>query len=201
MTKNDEIFGGLKGKQRPFLRAYFNESNKDTYLNGTASAKAAKYKAKDDATFAAIGSENLRKLKDRIKIWLDEEGLSSNRLKTKLISLVHAKKHHIIKIKGHVNPDVLEPGVIVIGESNIMAWRGQGENAVPIDDGDTILAVPIEALETQRRSLDMALKIRGEYAPEEIKLDTTSQDDFTDDEREKLKELAKRMAMEAAKGK
>lgn len=166
MSKNNGIFDGLKGKQRPFLRAYLDETNPETYLNALASAKAAKYKAKNDNSFGAIGCENLKKLNSRIEKWLDEEGLSAKRLKLKLLSLIEAKQTHFHKVKGHVKPEDLPPGVIVIAESNKIALSGKGDDAEPFDDGDTIVAIPTDALETQRRSLDMALKVRGEYAPE-----------------------------------
>lgn len=46
----------LTDKQRLFVEAYLGEAG----LNATQAARLAGYKAKDDANFAVIGSENLR---------------------------------------------------------------------------------------------------------------------------------------------
>ena len=40
----------------------------------------------------------------------------------------------------------------------------------PEGDGDTLIAIDVETLEIQRRTLDMAIKTKGMYAPEEINL-------------------------------
>ncbi len=47
-----------------------------------------------------------------------------------------------------------------------MGMSGRGEDAEPYDDGETLLAINVADPEIQRKSLDMAYKITGEYAPE-----------------------------------
>jgi hypothetical protein len=110
---------------------FINNENSKTFLNRMESAKAAGYKGKDDHSFRSIGCENFTKLADKIKMWLDEEGLSENALKLKLINLLNAKETKFFQ-----------------------------------KDGIITQQVDVAAIETQRRALDMAMKIRGMYAPE-----------------------------------
>lgn len=137
-------------------------------MNATSSAKAAGYACKTIEAFNTVGSQNISKLKDRINFWLDEEGLSERRLKAKLLSLIGAKKTKFTKLKGKFEDGSAPEGVTILAETKKMAWSGKGENAEPIDDGDTLVAVETESLETQRRSLDMAFKMKGLYAPAEV---------------------------------
>lgn len=118
-------------KLNAWFRAYFDETNPDTFLNQTGAAKAAGYKAKTENAFACIGHQNYRKLQDRIEKWMDEIGLSENQLKIKLLSLLDAKETRFFQKDG------------VVTETRT-----------------------VEALEIQRRTLDMALKMKGLYAPE-----------------------------------
>jgi hypothetical protein len=154
MAAND-VFKGLKGKQRLWLRAYLDETNPDTYLNATGSAMAAKYKAKTYQSFGSIGSENFKKLERRVSEWLENEGLSDNKLKLKMLSLMDAKQIYFQKIKGAVDLASLPPGAAVVAQSMSVS---------PVDDGETVIAIPVESLETQRRTLDMAIKVKGLYA-------------------------------------
>lgn len=114
-----------------WLKFFLDQDNKDTFLNGTESARAAGYKAATDSTLAGIGSNNFKALKKKIDIWLEEEGLSDTALKMKLLNLLEAKETKFFAHQGCVT-----------------------------DERE------VEALEVQRRSLDMAFKIKGSYAPE-----------------------------------
>lgn len=69
-------------------------------------------------------------------------------------------------MKGKVNGDDLPEGVTIIAESDRMSIAGQGEESMPYDDGETLLAVNVVDLEVQRKSLDMAYKVKGTYAAE-----------------------------------
>jgi hypothetical protein len=71
-----------------WLKAYLNEENPDTFLNATASAIAAGYKAKRRGTFRQIGYLNRIRLERKIAQWLDEAGFSEVQLKTKLLQLM-----------------------------------------------------------------------------------------------------------------
>jgi len=113
-----------------------------------------------------IGYQNFIKLQPVIDKWLIEAGLSEVTLKKKLISLVSAKETRLIKIKGHTPEDDLGAGVRQLAVTHKMEWAGKGEDAEPFDDGETLLAVDMESIETQRKTLDMALKVKGLYAPE-----------------------------------
>lgn len=154
---------GLKGKQLPWLRAYLDETNPATFLNNTASARAAGYNCSTEEGFTVIGAQNLAKLRDRINLWLEEEGLSEAYLQRKLASLIEAKKTVIQKIKGHAPENNLSPGVRQLAVTHKLAWAGTGDDAEPFDDGETLLSVDMEALETQRKTLDMAFKVKGMY--------------------------------------
>ena len=118
----------MANKLSLWFKHYTDETNPDTFMNGTGSSKAAKYRCKTELAFAVIGSQNLRKLKDKISKWLDEVGLSENRLKLKLNSLMEAKETKFFQKDGMITDQV-----------------------------------DVEAIETQRRTLDMAFKIKGLY--------------------------------------
>lgn len=72
-------------KMSAWFKFYTDSDNRETFLNKTGAARAAKYKAKSDASFANIGLQNYKKLEDKIKQWLDEEGMSEAALKRKLV--------------------------------------------------------------------------------------------------------------------
>lgn len=145
-----EIYGGLKGKLLLWLALYLDASNDKTYMNGTASAMAAGYKRSSYKGFGVQGSENLRKLAPRIQKWLDEEGLSENRLKLKLASLLEAKETKIKKIKGKLTED--KPGD---DDSNV--------RTIVTSDEESIVGIELPALDIQQRAVDMGLKIHGSY--------------------------------------
>jgi len=122
--------GITTNKLAVWLRAFLNDGS-TTFLDKTKSAKAAGYRCKNEESFASIGHQNFRKLRDTIEKWLDDQGLSEAALKTKMISLLNAKEVKFFQHEGIVSD--------------------QRE---------------VEAIETQRKTLDMALKIKGMYAPE-----------------------------------
>lgn len=153
----------LKGKQRLWLRNYLDSNNLITFLNRAQSAKAAKYKANSYEGFCQIGYENYIKLEPHIKQWLDEHGLSENRLKLKLVSLIETKKTVFQKVKGHIDSGKLSDNVVKIAETHIKAWKGKGEAAEAYDDGETVLGISVADPEVQRKSLDMAFKVKGLY--------------------------------------
>lgn len=120
-------------KLRVWLKHYLDETNADTFLNKSGSAKAAGYKAKTDESFRAIGCQNFTKLNDEIEKWIDENMLSDTKLKQKIGELMGAK------------------------ETKFFAHQGEVK-----EEKD------VEALEIQRKTLDMALKVKGMYAPDKV---------------------------------
>ncbi len=158
----------LKGKLQPWLKAYLDESNPATFMNGAGSARAAGYKCQYENGFAEIGSQNSSKLKDRINWWLDNEGLSERRLKSKMFRLMEAKQAKVIAMKGALQEDALGPGTSVLARSTQTKLGGTA--GIPYDEEHTLIAVDQEALETQRRTLDMAFKVKGLYAPTDVNL-------------------------------
>ena len=115
-------------KRQLWLKHFLDESNRDTFLNATASVKAARYKCNGDPSCNSLGHENFRYHEDSINEWLEKNGLSENALKIKLLSLLEAKETKFFQHEGMVT-----------------------------DERE------VEAIETQRRTLDMAFKARGLY--------------------------------------
>lgn len=150
-------------KRDLWLSHFLNSSNARTFLNRKESARAAGYKTENEASLEAIGHENFRKLSDRIEAWLQDEGISNNELKIRLIQLMEAKETRFQTMKGTVNPDSLPECVKVLATTGVIERAKNG--GVYYGDGISLLAIETENLELQRRALDMALKVKGMYAP------------------------------------
>jgi hypothetical protein len=145
-----------------WLKAYLKEGS-PTFLNATASAVRAGYKATSANSFAVIGSQNRKKFAPKIEKWLEDNGFSEVRLKTKVLQLMEAKETKFERLKGAVLQGDLPEGYKVIATSGTIITTKDGE---VYGNGDTLLQIDVQALETQRRTLDMALKMKGLYAPE-----------------------------------
>lgn len=150
-------------KLNAWLYHYTNAQNPVTFLNQTQSAKAAGYKASTDESFASIGSQNFQKLKSQIETWLDENGLSEDALKIKLVGLLEGEETKTVTIKGIIDPDSLPPNAQVIVQGVTTKYTKNGDS---YDETETIIGINMQNKELQRRSLDMAFKIKGSYAPE-----------------------------------
>lgn len=126
-------------KRTIWLKYYLDETNPATFLNKVGSVKAAGYKCNGEPSCAALGCENFTYHKEIIGKWLDENGLSEAALKIKLLSLmdVSEKKYFSAPVKD---------------EAGIVTHIHIESKTVP-------------AIETQRRTLDMSLKVRGLYKP------------------------------------
>ena len=157
---------GMTLKQRLWLKAFLNRDNPSTFLNRSESARVAGYNCDNEDSYGQIGAENFKKLGKEIAFWIEDDGLGENQLKGKLISLIDAKQVTFHKVKGKVDLASLPHGAFIVAASSIMGWSGQGEEKEPVDEGDTIICLPTAALETQRKSLEMAMKIKGMFAPE-----------------------------------
>lgn len=145
-----------------WFKYFIDETCSTTFLNKTQSAKKAKYKCKNEDSFRCIGYQNFTKLSVKIEKWLDENGLSDKVLKLKLLSLMEARESKFVKIKGAVNADKLPEGSEIIVTSGLLV---QNDESDFFSDGETLIAIDVEAIETQRKSLDMALKVKGLNAP------------------------------------
>lgn len=150
-------------KLNMWLKYFLDDSCKTTFLNRKESAIKAGYKAKHSHTYAVIGSQNFKRFKEEIEKWLDENGYSANSLKIKLLSLMDARESKFIKVKGAISSKDLPPGVLKIATTGTIEYTEDGKE---FSNGETVLAIDVEAIETQRRSLDMALKVKGLNAPE-----------------------------------
>lgn len=154
-----------------WFKHFTNEASTTTFLNKSNSARAAKYKCKDDQSFRNVGCQNYTKLYDKINQWLDEEGLTEIALKTKMLSLMNADETKIVKIKGAMDPDSLPGNCVIIGTTGIIETDDEGSI---YSTGESLVAVNLAAIETQRRTLDMAMKVRGMFKEDNKQLQPTS---------------------------
>ena len=153
-------------KQRAWLRAFLDPSNPSTYFNRARSAQAAGYRCNSYEAFGSMGHQNFKKLEPLIDQWIEENGLSDTALKAKLLELIDAKETKFIKVKGAINPEDLLPGFTIVGTTGAIE---EGKDGKFYGDGDTVLMVQMDALEIQRKSLDMGFKVKGVYETLPIK--------------------------------
>lgn len=153
-----EIFGGLKGKQAPWLRAFLNETNDITFRNKTESAIAAKYNCKDRNTFCVVGCQNFVKLRKRISYWLDKNGLSDNALEMKLVSLMDVHETKIINVSGKIKEGSLPENCMIIAEASTEKASKSGQMYT---EYTTVIGVNMDANHIQLKSLELAFKAKG----------------------------------------
>ena len=146
-----------------WLKHYLSESA-DTFLNATASAIRAGYKAKCNHTFQQIGFKNRVKYGPKIAEWLDEHGFSEARLKTKVLELMEAKETAFQKVRGAVLQSSLPEGHRVVAISGTVITTKNG--GAVYGDGDSLLEIDVQNYGVQVKSLEMALKVKGLFAPE-----------------------------------
>lgn len=156
-------------KRALWFKFYTDPTNPVTFLNKTQSAKAAMYKCKTEESFHSVGYENFTKLESEVAKKLDATVFSESALTSKHSELLEARKTAFHKVKGKVNGEDLPEGVRIIAQSDRMSVAGQGEESFEYDDGETLLAINVVDPEVQRKSLDMAYKVKGTYAAEERK--------------------------------
>ncbi len=192
--ETENLYTGLRGKLLLWLRAYLDDSNSYTFLRKTGAAREAGYSEK---SCGSIGWQNYKKLQNRISVWMDDEGLSEVRLKTKLVKLIYAKRVVFTKVKGKVDFSSLPKGAFIVAESAKRALADKGEDAEAFDIGDTVVAIPVEDLEIQRRALDMALKAIGLYKP--VEASVTVKEHIDDEDRDMLRDIAKELGRRALK--
>ena len=132
----------ITSKLNAWFKFYIDDSNKKTYLNKTESARAAGYKCRGknpEDCFHVIGSQNYRKLKDRVAKWYDEVGLSENALKNKILELMSVKEKRFF--------------------------------SAPIKNADGVVTdiyikeIEVDAIETQRKTLDLGCKVQDMISP------------------------------------
>ena len=92
----------LTPKMRRFLHAYLNRADPQTFMIASASAKAAGYRCSSRNSFEVIGHRTLRKVKNFVAKWLDEEGLSDTRLKELLLQGLYATETRFFAYQGAI---------------------------------------------------------------------------------------------------
>ncbi len=127
---------------RRWFKYFIDESSPITFLNRTESAIKAKCNCNTYNAYKSVCCFYLKKMKKKIDKWLDENGLSDTALKLKLLSLLNAKEKRFLSAP-HTDKN---------GKFDIF-----------------VKEVESDALDVQRKTLEMALKVKGLYAPLEIK--------------------------------
>lgn len=127
----------ITDKMAKWFYNYIDENNPLTFLNKTGSAKQAGYSCDAENAYAKIGSENYSKLQNQVERWLDEEGLSE--------AFIKARIRHLITVK----------------EKKFFSAPVKDESGIVT--GMHIEYQEVDAIETQRKTIDMASKIRGMY--------------------------------------
>lgn len=132
----------ITSKLNLWFKLYVDDSNKKTYLNKTESARAAGYRCRGkdpENCFRVIGSQNYTKLKDRVSQWYNDVGLSENALKNKILELMSVKEKRFF--------------------------------SAPIKDADGVVTdifikeIEVDAIETQRKTLDLGCKVQDMISP------------------------------------
>ncbi len=132
----------IMSKLNVWFNYYIDDCNSQTYLNKTESAIAAGYKCRGkypQDCFCQIGCQNYVKLKDRISKWYDDVGLSENALKNKILELMSVKEKKFF--------------------------------SAPIKDADGVVTgiyikeIEVDAIETQRKTLDLGCKVQDMISP------------------------------------
>jgi hypothetical protein len=150
-------------KRDLWLRAYLDESNSRSFMNKTEAAKVAGYKCSTENSFQQVGCQNFSLLNDTINQWLDDVGLSEARLKAKLSSLLEARETKFQTMKGDLDAGNAAPNISILSVATQDKYNNAGQ---AYTETDTLIGIEVENLELQRRVLDMALKVKGTYAPE-----------------------------------
>jgi len=148
---------------RKWLKAYLSYGSA-TYLNATLSAEAAGYKVTRRQNLRHVGWQNKQRYAAKIAKWLDDEGLSDNELKIRLIELLDRKKTIPIKLKGAVKQEDLPPNHRLIVCTGTLDHDADGISV--FSDGESLIEIDMEDSEIQRRTLDMALDVKGLKAPQ-----------------------------------
>ena len=146
-----------------WFKHFTNETCSTTFLNRTESARRAGYKANSEESLRVIGCQNLTKVTDKIEKWLNEAGLSDNALKLKLLGLLETEETKLTTIKGKIEEEDLPSNCQILTTSKQKKLNASGKEYTEINN---VVAINMQAIETQRKTLDMAMKIKGMYAPE-----------------------------------
>jgi hypothetical protein len=91
-TKTDDVKLKLTEKQARWLNFYIDSDNLNTFMNATASAKAANYNCSSYHSFCAVGQENLRKLEPLLSELLGDCGITRGTVKALLSESMRATK-------------------------------------------------------------------------------------------------------------
>jgi len=166
------------GKLGRWLRAFLDETNSETFLNRTASAKAAKYNATSESSFSTIGHENMRKLEIFVRKWLDESGVSEVELKMRLLKGLDAVETRHFVYQGEVRetrqviPWAIRLGYLKLAmqSKGMLITRAEltGKNGGPLEaEVDHFVKFPsgpmtIEEWEKQCAAADEAKRKRDE---------------------------------------
>ena len=155
----------LTDKQKLWFKLYTDSSNKKLFLNSTQCALKV-YDTEDYNSARQIGVDNKKSMAPILKVWLDEEHFSDEALRSRLVGLMDAQETKFIHLRGKIEEGDLPEGFSLVGHG--VTEKGEGEHAYT--EYVTLVQVNMDAKETQRRSLDMALKVVGKYAADKVEI-------------------------------
>lgn len=95
---------------------------------------------------------------------MEERGINSKFLITRLKREFNARDPRLIKVKGAIRQEDLPKGFKIIGTSGLLAYNKKGEQV--FGDGDTIIHYAPWNIGIQQRAREDVHKLRGDYAPE-----------------------------------
>jgi hypothetical protein len=149
-TQFDPSFEGLTDTQALFLRYFLDAENPDTFMRASPSARAAGVRPDS-------GHGMKVRLAPIITQFLEESGLGEDSLRQKLAQLLETHTDKVITMKGDVQEWELP------GAARVLARSADADG-----NTRTVVAIRARAPELQLRALDMAMKHRGMYAPQQV---------------------------------
>jgi len=104
-SQNTKGLPRLSGKRLRWLNLYLNDQDMKTFFNGAECARQAYNFEPADNTenkVRAISSQNMKLLAPYIEKWMDEHGLTENKIKAKICQLMDAKETRFFSFQGEV---------------------------------------------------------------------------------------------------
>lgn len=92
-------------QERKWLAAYLDEDNPDAFFNVPGAAKAAGFQSKNKHGLTKVGQRCLRKLRPHIKRWLDDVGLSEEKIRMKIMQGLDCRETRFFSHLGNVTDE------------------------------------------------------------------------------------------------
>lgn len=109
-----------------WLALYLDKDNPQTFLRATEACVAAMYRCSDRAGYQHQACINLKRFQGQIAKWADDEGLSTDALKLKLIQLLDAKETKFFQKDGRVTDSREVDALSIQIQALTLAMRHKG---------------------------------------------------------------------------